>query len=1148
MFICILLLFNVGAVGIDENMEEEVIIDQTNITSVSEAIYERNTVLRSLLVQMGYSDIQISKRLLNSEDVIDTFYFRYGMIVTGKIDSNKKPMISDPEIKVSQDVDDDGDYRILGKSVAGEWVENPFFDSTPLDEIDKRDWIASDDYTRISKSVIGPLINEDSLFTTTDLIKRYYVNFLVGFKEDYALYLSQDFFDEFDDANVDFQNRYLAGEFGLNDIDKGYDSFWQVGSGGGSITGTDMGQYIRIVSIPTEHSNGLAYLFHERGNKVYYLSVPLLSDAYVKNQLSPNIAVGGEIIVPPLVQDEIIVDGELTFDITASDHISHYEIVNISQGLEILGSQSASINGGLKSFKGAIPIHVAIEGSSKTVSLTINAYDVNGNMASTTLEATISRVGDEPRTTDKMDPNVSALLRADKRGQEIYDVGQGIPSSETLYAQVRAREYLLNEVYEKVEASRSYRVSVKKEYELIWTEIVNGVSEIKSKKEVKTKTYTINKNYSYHKVINFDVYKLSDAVLSSDVLPHESIALIAKGIEEKNVDVIVYNDNLKDTSSGLTITHWLPTEQIDGGLSGQPDLPESNWYTHAEHATGTLSARNDRVIFDGLTVLDDAWQVLHANNISPIDTSTLCHEDALYEPSIKIPQTRLNGTYETSGQVSYENVYTLASSTVSNIDMPISSINSVALHTPVVCYPNLFDASDHLQVENHDDLPSLVIDQEFKLDIPSFGQHLDIKGFGQSDYAAYVRSKQIKFDFDVYLQSDSGQDLFIPNGQWYSLSPSSENVVLTIPHWVEEGSGNVYTRVFAINTPASYSGLYDYNYNRDLDDYFAVDHIAVDISGQIYDLRILSTTDKVFNKLFFDDGKRINDLFVGPYDHHGLSQVHRDNFLPLMPGSGSQIMYEGAQALGHPFFFSVKVSGNMDGKDDFVVVRPSFYYVDKRGQNRKQVDLWYEVNGKLLSLKDNPKTLNMALDTSYTDIDKGVLSDTLRVELDLYDDTSHFSNDDYKNYYLYDLIRETQKIGATDFLALDYRQRVFAGDIKSLPSDVDEIKALSGQSIFYGMYLVPASSIAVPRGTNVSEVVKETLLNGYIIVNFDIKTINGFTGDPDDTHLSYNGGSHMYEREGFINYRDDFSLIKGDVIFFDTNRRADEDFFTVGTH
>ena len=60
-----------------------------------------------------------------------------------------------------------------------------------------------------------------------------------------------------------------------------------------------------------------------------------------------------------------------------------------------------------------------------------------------------------------MDPSVRGVLKADDRGSAKFDVTRGIPTSEDLYANVLAKEYLFQHRWVNMTGTVTYTVKVK---------------------------------------------------------------------------------------------------------------------------------------------------------------------------------------------------------------------------------------------------------------------------------------------------------------------------------------------------------------------------------------------------------------------------------------------------------------------------------------------------------------------------------------------------------------------------------------------------------------------------------------------------------------------------------------------------------------
>ncbi|GGA17981.1 hypothetical protein GCM10008018_72540 [Paenibacillus marchantiophytorum] len=115
----------------------------------------------------------------------------------------------------------------------------------------------------------------------------------------------------------------------------------------------------------------------------------------------------------------------------------------------------------------------------------------------------------ETRPASTLDPNVSGVNLADNRGAEKFNVLQGIPTTESLYTNVLAHNYLYNQNWSQQSGKTTYACSITITYPLIWQDpgpcIPNpppggGCTPTwidKNATENKTYTFDIHRDYSY---------------------------------------------------------------------------------------------------------------------------------------------------------------------------------------------------------------------------------------------------------------------------------------------------------------------------------------------------------------------------------------------------------------------------------------------------------------------------------------------------------------------------------------------------------------------------------------------------------------------------------------------------------------------------
>ncbi|NLU52504.1 MAG: hypothetical protein GXX10_06540, partial [Clostridiaceae bacterium] len=139
----------------------------------------------------------------------------------------------------------------------------------------------------------------------------------------------------------------------------------------------------------------------------------------------------------------------------------------------------------------------------------------------------------------------TALLRADSRDNERFDISQGIPSSEILYANVIADEYIYRFVPNKVTGDVEYTVTV--EYTEDDEDSQDGEEGGQSSEGTGPRTgqavFHFNKSYSYWEVSSLEVYGIDGAEIINGALPGGKVALTPNGY---NMPKVIFNDTPHD--------------------------------------------------------------------------------------------------------------------------------------------------------------------------------------------------------------------------------------------------------------------------------------------------------------------------------------------------------------------------------------------------------------------------------------------------------------------------------------------------------------------------------------------------------------------------------------------------------------------------
>lgn len=762
-------------------------------------------------------------------------------------------------------------------------------------------------------------------------------------------------------------------------------------------------------------------------------------------------------------------------------------------------------------------------------------------------------------------------LNADLRGNEKYNVLQGIPTQESLYANITTEKYLTDFSSKNVSGTKKYPITIKKTYNLSWQEDegetvyeyddkgnVTGsrwVSDWEDKSDtvVKKETYYVDRDYIFNVIDKMGVYALQKAVITNKCLPSGSVTILPNGYTAPEVVVShsdVVKDHIKDPVYESEIV--LESQPLSGGRSGKPSVPEPAWQAEAEAAIGNIQVKNDKLIIDGFTVLEDDWHETRATNPREPKKAGMVGKDVLYKNNIKIDAKTLNDEYESTGTVYYNKIAGV--NNAETVRTGKVDVNPVIVHAPVVCDPVIENDVQHNQEIKPDDTrAAMILGRTSKFTFPTVGKYINKKGYVNADYRKYTKDRIVKFPFDVYVG-----DKFLKANTEYHMPAKVDELTLTVPTWVNEGNYDVQCRTIAINSPGNDSLKQNLS-NISYKNYIATKTIPVRVIGRVYGLKITDINDypdwaEVFRTSTNTTEHSDNYYWVGDLDEDGQKRGNSDKFtFPVLNGSHITKKNLGVLKTGYKFKFELNTIGNYFNDSDLIRIKPRFYYVKKDGSGRKEVDLWYQekINGtstlaKVGSKVDSKNIKSIVLGDPYRNVPDEELTDTS----DILENTSktEFTN-------------QKAKIGSYGDVILSKPVRTFVGDTSDIP-DVDEERVKKSVQKWYGEYCVPNNAFVCEKGLDVADALgnkaftgkeKFWLKNGYIIVNFEIETIKN--KDAKNPQLSYWGSPHsnMWKIEGFDYKKKDgsgatFTLSDGDIIFYYTDKKSSDDYSSGGTN
>lgn len=771
-----------------------------------------------------------------------------------------------------------------------------------------------------------------------------------------------------------------------------------------------------------------------------------------------------------------------------------------------------------------------------------------------------------------MDPVVTAKILADQRGSEAFDVLRGIPTSESLYGNVSARNYLYQNKFVNMKGACKFTVNVEKTWSLTWDpgKKVTGPDgketeepDPQSEEETVTQTHTIERPYSFWVIDNLEVYQIDQATLKNYALPGGEVILRPKGYQAPIYTAQSTGNYYPPTSPG-TVT--APSDSKSGGKT-KPSPPNDSLKSYAENAIQKVEVTNDSLSFNNQTIINGARVPETGPTPARIPAPTQIGQDVLYSPNHVISPDKINRANTTSAGTI---IYDLLPGNInggSRQEFPIHGINTVTVHTPVVNYSSVTDDQAHNQkTKPNASRAAFILDRPFTVRIPISGQHVNYPGYGNRDYAKYIRTKQVYFPFDVYSRDRS---TFYPKNTWITIPVNQIDTDFFLPVWVDEGDYTVSFRTIAENAPADYST--QPSANQDLKHHVATDVEQVEVIGRVYDFRVTDIADynweTVFRTQKGSSSPRGTSYWTGMQDIDGAIRGNQLPYtLPIAPGKHPNPGYKNVSVkTGYHFKFDLKTKGNMFSTKDGIAITPSFFFVNKDGKGRQAVDLYYHSDKRnfirIGSPQDQEKRY-VILNERLRNVPQSELQDTASYLYNHGGAPGGISGQVFKKQFVEKITKNKTWVGRYDWMLLPSGVRTFIGPKSGLPSTVDAERANAAVQRWYGEYSIPSDVYVVKKGTDLAaygrvkgldEKSEIFLKKGFIVVNFNIETIQA--GNLTQPHLQYIHAPLMnqWKLEGYANsytnpYGHRFALTDGDTLFYHADQSSKRDFTSQVPH
>ncbi|KQY91030.1 hypothetical protein ASD24_24860 [Paenibacillus sp. Root52] len=781
---------------------------------------------------------------------------------------------------------------------------------------------------------------------------------------------------------------------------------------------------------------------------------------------------------------------------------------------------------------------------------------------------------------EKMTPNASAVIKADQRDREMFDVLLGIPTSESLYGNVLANEYLHQYKFQEKVGVCTYDITVTRDYTLNWdpgktvpTADGKGTTTVPDPQTAnETKNYPIHveRTLSYWVVDKLGVYEIDSAELKNYAFNGEIITIHPAGYVPPIVTLTREGKYVPDPGPG---NYTAPSKTLNGGKS-RPSIPSSEsaeLQALTESKIKEVKVNNDTLVFNSQTLMNGSVVDKKTQDPTRLPDPKIIGRDVLYSPGNMIPSSKINKQSEpSSGKIKYKELSANYNAPPGDT-YPIGGINPVTVHTPVVNYSSASDDQPHNQktTPNYSRM-AFILDRPFTVTIPTSGQHLNYPGYGNRDYAKYFRSKEVYFPFDVYSADKS---TFYPKNTWINIPVPQLTTEFFLPVWVDEGDYTVFYRNIAENAPDVRPTQQDANF--DLINHVASDTVDVEVIGRLYDFHITDIADYNWEMVFRTQSGSLtptgNSYWTGLLGIDGAARGNRQPFtLPILPGKNP---LEGTKNVtvktGYHVKFDLRTKGNMFSKQDGIRITPSFMYVSRDGKTKTAVDLYYDDDHRKfikVGSKEDTEERYVILNDRLRNVPEEELTDTARYKYDNYytfAEMNGVSRDLFIADYIRRFTKEKTPVGGFSLMLLPEQIRTLVGPKTNIPPSVDMARANAAVQKWYGQYSLPGDPYVVKAGTNLAEYSRTNgaltkrdpvfLKDGYIILNFNIESIkNGNLSQP---HLQYINAPLMnqWTMEGFSRSVQDswgrtFALRDGDIVFFNADKSYKDDFQAEVTH
>ena len=556
---------------------------------------------------------------------------------------------------------------------------------------------------------------------------------------------------------------------------------------------------------------------------------------------------------------------------------------------------------------------------------------------------------------DDYNPETDALT--DLQPYLTYDTpgAEGIiPGTEQIAFRAKMGSWMLRYKLHRNSGTDSVRFYVTVPYRTQY-ERASDEELIISPQQSKTYLFVFQKAWSYWEILESGMYYPEKVRVTNEAIKDSVLEVLVNRLGEHlpevpSYEVEYYGEKENhvfweeyDTEGYPVFRINLTEEQYI--ISDVPDrMPDVNRYLRAiclaaaQADERQASVKSDKFVLNDLVILSD--ETGNDGKGAELDYDALEYFTAFeeiqetsylqtYTSGIELDEKKPNGRYQTSADI----VYIGDAANVNapeTIEVALTDINSLNIHTPVVCHAEINDG-----MEKAEEGYVLTLKEAlnfFTISVDNTGTHRMSFGYGTKDFSVALSGKsniadqeskylnQVQFPFEVYVDygNDSKQedgscnsegDYLLAAGTWLALGGEEQRFY--VPVTMKNGEYQIHFRTIAVNCPQDENGEYlvaaeQLQANLSPSCYVAADVAKVEVRSYLRDFNITSVNEKTV---------------------------------------AAEQLNNGCQALtlkkGYGFSYELLTQGEFYGENAKIHIEPSYFWESADGLIRQEVKLYH---------------------------------------------------------------------------------------------------------------------------------------------------------------------------------------------------------------